>query len=295
MSTSEATKYKSVRVGNVNMFYREAGEEDAPVLLLLHGFPTSSHMYRNLIPLLSDSFRVIAPDLPGFGSTEAPPRGEYDYTFDNLFRAVEGFTEALNLNRYAIFVFDYGSPVGFRLAMAHPDRITAIISQNGNAYEEGLQDAWDPIRVYWETPSQENRDNLRDLLTSETTYFQYTHGVPEEKLPLVSPDAIAHDQAILDRDSEVQLDLFGDYKTNVAMYPEWQEYMRTNQPPFLATWGRNDPFFGPAGADAFKRDLPNAEVHLFDTGHFALETHGREIADLVKAFLLRNARPQDAG
>lgn len=245
-------------------------------------------MYRNLIPQLSGDFRVIAPDLPGFGSTKAPMRGKFDYTFDNLANAVQRFTDALSLDKFAIMVFDYGAPVGFRLASLNPEKITAIISQNGNAYEEGLQETWDPIRAYWETPSQENRDNLRGLLASEITHFQYTHGVTEERLPLVSPDAIAHDQAILDRDAEIQLDLFGDYKSNVALYSDWQEYLRTNQPPFIATWGDSDPFFGPAGAEAFKRDLPDAEIHLFKTGHFALETHGYEIGVLLKDFLKRN-------
>ena len=288
MRVSELTTYHFVRVGAANVFYRQAGKQDAPVILLLHGFPTSSHMFRNLIPQLSEKFRVIAPDLPGFGSTEAPGRGEYDYTFDNLFKTIEGFTEALKLGRYAIYVFDYGAPVGFRLAAAHPEQVTAIITQNGNAFEEGLLDAWSPIRAYWEEPSQENRDNLRALLSLETTRFQYTHGVPEDLQSRVSPDAIAHDQAILDREAELQLDLFGDYKSNVALYPKWQEYFREYQPPLLATWGKNDPFFGVAGAEAFKRVLPEAEIHLFDTGHFALETHGHEIADRIRSFLEGN-------
>lgn len=281
------TRYRTVDVDGVGMFFREAGPEDAPVLLLLHGFPTSSHMFRNLIPLLADRYRVIAPDLPGFGATVAPPRGSYDYTFESLFRSVEGFTEALGLTAYALYVFDYGAPVGFRLAAAHPERVTALISQNGNAYEDGLEDAWGPIRAYWETPSRENRDALRVLLQRDTTRFQYTHGVPADRLDRIAPDAVAHDQAILDRDAEIQLDLFGDYKTNVALYPAWQDYFRRHRPPFLAVWGRNDPFFGPAGAEAFARDLPDAEIHLFDTGHFALETHGIEIAAAIRAFLGR--------
>lgn len=287
--TKQAVKYRTIDLGDgIEMFYREAGDENAPVVLLLHGFPTSSHMYRNLIPQLADDYHVIAPDLPGFGSTKAPKRGAYNYTFDNLYKAVQAFIEKLNLTRFAVMVFDYGAPVGFRLAAANPEKITALISQNGNAYKEGLLNAWDPIRAYWEDPSEENRKNLRGLLSADTTKFQYTHGVPENRLSYVSPDATAHDQVILDREPELQLDLFGDYKTNVALYPQWQQYLRTYKPPFLATWGNADPFFGPAGAQAFKRDLPDAEVHLLDTGHFALETHGLEIGALIKNFLSRN-------
>lgn len=293
--SNTAIHYKTAQLGDVELFYREAGKASDPTVLLLHGFPTSSHMYRNLIPLLADSYRIIAPDLPGFGSTKAPARGAYDYTFDNLYKAVESLTVALGLDRFAIMVFDYGAPVGFRLAAANPGKISAIISQNGNAYEEGLEDAWGPIRAYWEHPSQENRDNLRAFLTREGTTFQYTHGVPADRLDRISPDAIAHDQAILDRDADIQLDLFGDYKTNVALYPEWQSYFRANKPPFLATWGKNDPFFGPAGAEAYRRDLPDAEVHLFDTGHFALETHLPEIAPRIKMFLDRSIGSGSAG
>ena len=285
MLNASKTRYKTITVNNTEVFYREAGNTNLPVLLLLHGFPTSSHMYRNLIPMLSDNFRIIAPDLPGFGSTIAPPRGEYAYTFDSLYKTIEAFTNALALDRYALFVFDYGAPIGFRLATAHPERITAIISQNGNAYEEGLLSSWDPIRAYWESSSRKDRDTLKVFLIEETTLLQYKHGVPEDMKDLISPDAIAHDQSILDRDSEIQLDLFGDYKSNVSLYPVWQEYFRTYKPPFLATWGKNDLFFGPQGAEAFKRDMPNAQVYLFDTGHFALETHGHEIANLVKGFL----------
>ncbi len=287
MSHQTRTKHRSIQVEDVDVFYREAGDPSAPVLLLLHGFPTSSHMFRNLIPLLADAYRVIAPDLPGFGSTKVPGRGEFTYTFNRLYEVIEGFTEALELNSYALFVFDYGAPVGFRLAEANPEKVTAIISQNGNAYEEGLQEAWAPIRTYWDNPSQENRDRLRALLAEETTRFQYTHGVPDKLLPLIGPDAIAHDQAILDREPEIQLDLFRSYQTNVALYPAWQAYLKAEQPPVLATWGQNAPFFGPAGAEAFKRDVPDAEIHLLDTGHFALETHGAEVADLVKDFLAR--------
>ena len=287
MSVS-AIKYRSADLGEVQMFYREGGSISSPALLLLHGFPTSSHMFRDLIPQLADKFRVIAPDLPGFGYTKAPARGAYAYTFGNLYKAIRAFVDAIGLQRFAMLVFDYGAPVGFRLAAAYPNRVSAIITQNGNAYAEGLQEnTLVPMRAYWEHPTAANRDALRAFLSIEATRFQYTHGVPEDKLELVSPDAIAHDQAILDRDPELQLDLFGDYKTNIALYPRWQEYLRTAKPPVLAVWGNGDPFFGPAGAHAFRRDVPDAEIHLFETGHFALETDGLEIATLMKDFLNR--------
>jgi pimeloyl-ACP methyl ester carboxylesterase len=270
------------------MFYREAGEKTASVVLLLHGFPTSSHMYRNLIPQLADKYRVIAPDFPGFGYTRAPERSIYAYTFANLYKALLAFVITLELERFTLMMFDYGAPVGFRLAAAYPNRVSAIVTQNGNAYREGLrEDMLTPMRAYWEHPSAANRDALRAFLTVEATRFQYTHGVPDDKLELVSPDAIAHDQTILDRDLEVQLDLFGDYKSNVALYPRWQEYMRETKPPVLAVWGKGDPFFRPAGANAFRKDVPDAEIHLLDTGHFALETDGIEIARLIRDFLAR--------
>jgi pimeloyl-ACP methyl ester carboxylesterase len=283
-----AVRYKTVDLGEVQMFYREAGARTAPTVLLLHGFPTSSHMYRNLIPQLADRYRVLAPDFPGFGSTTAPVRGTYAYTFANLYRALLAFVDALELERFAMMMFDYGAPVGFRLAAAYPRRIAAIITQNGNAYEEGLrEDTIGPMRAYWERPTAANREALRPFLTIEATRMQYTHGVPADKLELVSPDAVAHDQAILDRDPELQLDLFGDYKSNLALYPRWQEYLRTVRPPVLVVWGSGDPFFGPAGAHAFRKDAPDAEIHLFDTGHFALETDGPEIATLIRTFLAR--------
>lgn len=287
---ASAVRYRTIALGEVEMFYREAGDRGAPIVLLLHGFPTSSHMYRDLIPQLADKYRVIAPDLPGFGSTKAPARDAYDYTFDNLYKAVEAFVHALALERFALMVFDYGAPVGFRLAAANPDRIRAIITQNGNAYEEGLrEDTLTPMRAYWERPTAANWDALRPFLTLETTRFQYTHGVPQEKLELVSPDAIEHAQAILDRNPELQLDLFGDYKSNVALYPRWQAYLRDSKPPVLAVWGTGDPFFAPAGAHAFRKDVPEAEVHLFETGHFALETDGHAITVLIRDFLDRHA------
>jgi pimeloyl-ACP methyl ester carboxylesterase len=282
-------RYRTVDLGEVEMFYRESGRRTSPALLLLHGFPTSSHMFRDLIPQLADKFRVVAPDLPGFGYTKAPARGAYAYTFGNLYKAVRAFVDAIELQRFAMLVFDYGAPVGFRLASAYPNRVAAIISQNGNAYEVGLQETTlAPMRTYWDHPTAENRNALRAFLSPEGTRFQYMRGVPDDKRELVSPDAIAHDQAIVDRDPEIQLDLFADYKTNVALYPRWQEYLRTAKPPVLAVWGKGDPFFGPAGAHAFRRDVPDAEIHLFETGHFALETHGPEIAALMRDFLDRN-------
>jgi pimeloyl-ACP methyl ester carboxylesterase len=279
--------YRSVDTGGHRVFYRVAGEPANPAVLLLHGFPTSSHMFRDLIPLLADRYHVVAPDLPGFGNTVSPSRGQFGYTFDNLALVIGGFVEAIGLHRYALYVFDYGAPTGFRLAVRHPDRITAIISQNGNAYEEGLSDGWNPIRAYWQDASQSNREALRVFLTPETTVWQYTHGVPDPTA--VSPDGYSLDNFYLGRPgaAELQLDLFGDYKSNVALYPTFQKYFRTYKPPFLAVWGKNDPFFLPQGAEAFKRDIPDAVVRFFDTGHFALETHAAEIAAAIGDFLPR--------
>jgi pimeloyl-ACP methyl ester carboxylesterase len=265
------------------VFYRAAGDPSAPVVLLLHGFPTSSFMFRELIPRLADQFRVIAPDLPGFGFTEVPEKRKYTYSFDALARTMEAFTDALGLNRYAIYVFDYGAPTGFRLAMAHPERVTAIVSQNGNAYEEGLGDAWGPIRKYWAEPTAENREVIRqNILTLEGTRWQYTHGVANPES--VAPESYTLDAALLERkgNKEIQLDLFLDYASNVKLYPKFQEYFRKSKPPLLAIWGKNDPFFIPAGAEAYKKDLPNAKVQFLDTGHFATETHVVEIAAAMK-------------
>src|SRR5580704_4880545 len=277
--------FRKVDVDGFNIFYREAGAKDAPPILLLHGFPSAGHMFRDLIPLLADRFHLIAPDLPGFGQSDMPERGEFAYTFDNVARVIERFTEVIGLDRYAIYVFDYGAPTGFRLATWHPERISAIISQNGNAYVEGLSDGWKPIRAYWEDPSQANRDALRAFLALETTIWQYTHGVADPTA--VSPDGYSLDNFYLARpgQDDIQLDLFGDYKNNIRLYPTFQNYFRTHKPPLLAAWGRNDPFFLPAGAEAFRRDIPNAVVRFFDAGHFALETHAAEIAAAIGDFL----------
>ena len=274
------------QVDDVKVFYRQAGDPAAPVVLLLHGFPTSSFMYRDLIPMLSDRYHVIAPDMPGFGLTEVPEK--YSYTFDQLAKTMQRFTEVLGLDRYAMQVFDYGAPVGWRLAVARPERVTALITQNGNAYEEGLADGWIPIRKYWEDPSAANREAVRHFVTPEAIKWQYTHGVKD--LSRVAPDTYLLDAALTSRPGnvEIQLDLFLDYANNVARYPEFQAYFREHRPPLLAVWGKNDPFFLNAGAEAFKRDLPRAEVHFFDTGHFALETHVAEIGPVILEFLDRN-------
>lgn len=278
-----------VEADGVQVFYRAAGNPSAPVVLLLHGFPASSFMFRDLIPRLADRYRVIAPDLPGFGFTEVPVERKYTYSFDALAATIEAFTEALRISRYALYVFDYGAPTGFRLAMAHPERVAAIVSQNGNAYEEGLGDAWAPIRKYWAMPTAENREVIRqNVLTLEGTRWQYTHGVaiPES----VAPEAYTLDTALMERpgNKEIQLDLFLDYASNVKLYPKFQEYFRKSKPPLLAIWGKNDPFFIPAGAEAFRKDLPNAQVQFLDTGHFATETHVLEIAAAMKEFLEAN-------
>jgi len=280
-------RYRTADVDGLNVFYREAGTGVAPKLLLLHGFPSASHMFRDLIPLLADRFHIVAPDLPGFGRSDMPSRTDFKYTFDNLADVIDRFTQIIGFDKFAVYVFDYGAPTGFRLAVKHPERVTAMISQNGNAYEEGLSEGWNPIRAYWRDASEANRKALRDLLKPETTYWQYTHGVPDTLQ--VSPDGYSLDNFYLARPGadEVQLDLFGDYKSNVALYPAFQNYFRTRKPPFLAVWGKNDPFFLPPGAEAFKRDIPNATVRFLDTGHFALETHAQEIADEIRTFLRR--------
>jgi pimeloyl-ACP methyl ester carboxylesterase len=281
-----SVSYKTAQVNGFKVFYREAGDPEAPTLLLLHGFPTSSHMFRNLIPELAGDYHIIAPDLPGFGFSDLPDHKSFAYTFEHLAEVIGQFIDGLGLSEFAIYVFDYGAPVGFRLMLKYPEKITAIISQNGNAYEEGLSDGWAPIRAYWEDPSQKNREALRSLCTEDMTRLQYTHGV-ENAERRIAPEAIALDQALLDRpqSAEIQLDLFGDYKSNVALYPKFQEYFRTHRRPTLAVWGKNDPFFLPAGAEAYKRDNPNARVVFYDTGHFALETHAAEIGAEIRSFL----------
>jgi pimeloyl-ACP methyl ester carboxylesterase len=279
------TTYRTATVGNVEVFYREAGSATAPVILLLHGFPTASHMFRELIPLLAGEYRVIAPDLPGFGNTRAPPRGEFDYTFDNLARVVGGFIDALRLDRFSLYVFDYGAPTGYRVALAQPDRVTAIISQNGNAYLEGFSDAWGAWQTYWREPTPEHREACRKSLSADVIrQWQYFNGADPER---ISPDGYTLDIAYMARPDaeEIQLDLILDYRSNVALYPSFQAYFRDRQPPFLAAWGRHDAHFIPAGALAYQRDLPEARIHLLDTGHFALETHAQEIGELILEFL----------
>lgn len=280
--------YRDEQVDNVKIFYREAGDPKAPTVLLLHGFAASSFMFRDLIPELADRYHVIAPDLPAFGFTEAPARGEYAYTFSQLARTIGQFTEQLKLNAYALMVHDYGAPVGWRLAVAHPERVTAIISQNGNAYEEGLGESWSPIQRYWHEPTQQNRNALHDFPTPASIKWQYLEGVADKSL--VSPDGYTLEglQILRPGMADIQLDLMLDYASNVAMYPVFQKYFREYQPPLLAVWGKNDPFFLPAGAEAWKRDLPSANIRFYDTGHFALETHGQEITPVIREFLDKN-------
>jgi len=293
VSPVTAIHYRYQQAGDVNVFYREAGDPASPVLLLLHGFAGSSFMFRDLIPQLADRYHVIAPDLPAFGFTEAPARGEYAYTFAQLAETIGRFTEELHLNRYALLVHDYGAPVGWRLALAHPQRVTALISQNGNAYEEGLGEAWAPIQQYWRDPTVENRHALSEFPTPAAIKWQYLEGVSDQSL--ISPDGYSLEgmQVLRPGNAEIQLDLLLDYASNVEMYPQFQHYFRQYQPPLLAVWGKNDPFFLPAGAEAWKRDLPDAEIRFYDTGHFALETHAKEIGTAVRDFLDRHVRQSD--
>lgn len=283
----QQVRYHTVAIDGVDLFYREAGPKTAPVVLLLHGFPTSSHMFRNLIPALADHYRVIAPDYPGFGRSAMPDRERFAYTFDNYAALVEKLTERVGAERYALYVFDYGAPVGFRLATRHPERVTALVVQNGNAYEDGIAGFWDPIKAYWASGGEAEREAVRWLTSIEATTWQYTNGVKD--VGLVSPDAPLLDQLGMDRpgNQEIQLDLFYDYRTNIPLYPAWQAYFREHRPPALVVWGANDEIFVGAGAAPYKRDLPDAEIHMLDTGHFALETHGAEIARLMRDFLAR--------
>lgn len=278
-------RYHKLHVNGLNVFYREAGDKNAPVILLLHGYPTSSFMYRNLIPILASQYHVIAPDLPGFGFSDAPDRNLYNYTFDNLALSMQGFIEVLQLKRFAIYVFDYGAPVGLRLALANKEKIRGIISQNGNAYEEGLSTAWDPLQKYWRQPTEENRASLKGFMSLDITRFQYEHGVDD--LSQLSPDTYTLDQYFLDLPGhlDIQLDLILDYRTNVALYPTFQAYFREQKPPILAVWGNRDPYFLPEGANGYKRDNPDAIVKFYDTGHFALETHVEEIGNDILSFL----------
>ena len=289
-NATSVVHYRYEQVGDVKVFYREAGNPSAPTVLLLHGFAASSFMFRDLIPQLADRYHVIAPDLPAFGFTEAPARGEYAYTFTQLAKTIGQFTEQLKLDKYALMVHDYGAPVGWRLAVAHPDRVTAIISQNGNAYEEGLGDSWAPIQKYWHEPTQQNRNALKDFPTPASIKWQYLEGVTDKRS--VSPDGYTLEGLQISRpgNADIQLDLVLDYASNVAMYPTFQAYFRKYQPPLLAVWGKNDPFFLPAGAEAWKRDLPKADIRFYDTGHFALETHGKEIIPVIREFLDKNIR-----
>jgi pimeloyl-ACP methyl ester carboxylesterase len=279
------THFKTVTVDGHEVFFREAGDPSHPTILLLHGFPSASHMFRDLIPELADRYHVVAPDLPGFGMTEIKSRDAFAYTFDNLANVIDRFTEVVGLTRFAVYIFDYGAPVGLRIASRHPERISAIITQNGNSYLEGVSEAFNPVQAYWADPTDENRNALRGFLAPATTLFQYTHGVPDTSL--VSPDGRTLDDAYLARpgNDEIQLDLLLDYASNVAAYGAFQAYFRSHQPPLLAVWGKNDPFFIPAGAEAFRRDLPDADIRFFDTGHFALETHAAEIGAAIREFL----------
>ncbi len=281
-------KFKTADVDGLKLFYREAGDASRPTVLLLHGFPSASHMFRDLIPELAGKYHVVAPDLPGFGQTEQLSRDKFDYTFQNLTKVIARFTEVIGLDKFALYVFDYGAPVGFRLAVAHPERVTAIVTQNGNTYLEGVSEAFAPVQAYWNEPSQANRDALRGFLAPETTLFQYTHGVADPSL--VSPDGRNLDDFYLSRpgNDEIQLDLLLDYQSNVALYDTIQAYLRKHQPPVLAVWGKNDPFFIPPGAEAFKRDVPSADIRFVDSGHFALETHAAEIGAAMREFLAKH-------
>ena len=290
----QQTKHRTIEIHGLDIFYREAGPADAPTVLLLPGFPTSSHMFRNLIPRLSDRFHLVAPDYPGYGASAMPDLKDFDYSFDNLAEVVDRFVETIGLERYSIYLMDYGAPVGYRLATKHPERVDSLIVQNGNTYEEGLREFWNPIKAYWKDKTPENAKVLRDsLLTIEATKWQYTHGV--RNVETIAPDNWFNDQYLLDRpgNKDIQIELFSSYGTNPPLYPEWQAYFRKHQPPTLIAWGRNDYIFPGEGAEPYKRDLDNVDYHLLDTGHFALEEDGDVIANLMRDFLERNVVRQD--
>ena len=291
METQNINKilHRTVEVDGLDIFYREAGPKDANTILLLHGFPTSSHMFRNLMQVLSDRFHLVAPDYPGFGNSSMPSIEEYDYTFDSIADVTDSFTEKLGLNKYSLYMMDYGAPVGYRIAVKHPERVESLIVQNGNAYEEGLREFWDPIKAYWKEKSKENADVLRDsLLTIEATKWQYTNGVRNPAT--IAPENWFHDQYLLDRpgNKEIQLQLFYDYGSNPPLYPKWQTYFREYQPPTLIVWGKNDYIFPEEGAHPYKRDLKNIEFHILDTGHFALEEDGEKVSHLITCFMAKH-------
>ncbi|MDW0139307.1 MAG: alpha/beta hydrolase [Nitrososphaeraceae archaeon] len=284
-------KNQTITVDGQTIFYREAGDKDkTPTILLLHGFPTSSHMFRNVIPALADKFHLVAPDYPGFGYSSMPPVDRFEYTFDHLAEIVEKFVHQIGLEKYSLYVMDYGAPVGYRIAVKHPEKVEALIVQNGNAYDEGLGEFWEPLRAYWSEPNEKNKNALKKFLTLEATRWQYTHGVKNENA--ISPDNWIHDQSLLDRpgNNEIQLQLFYDYKSNPPLYPQWQEYFRKYQPPTLVVWGRNDIIFSKEGAIPYQRDLKDVQIHLLNTGHFALEEEGELIAELISRFLLTNRK-----
>ena len=285
VSNQHPVRYNTIRLNELEVFYPEAGPQDAPVILLLHGFPTSSNMFRNLIPRLATSFHVVAPDYPGFGQSSMPSHNDFDYSFENLTNVVEALVDKLGLTKYSIYVMDYGAPIGYRLALRHPERVQALIVQNGNAYDEGLREFWDPIKKYWSDPTTENREAIRFLVDPKSTRWQYENGVADHTL--LDPTTWILDQVGLDRpgNAEIQLDLFYSYRTNVPLYPEFQAFFRQFQPPTLIVWGKNDFIFPPEGAVPYPLDLKDVETHLLDTGHFALETHGEEIANRIEEFL----------
>ena len=286
-SSQHPVIYGTLKIDNLEIFYREAGDPNKPTILLLHGFPTSSHMFRNLIPLLADKYHVLAPDYPGFGYSSAPSVSEFTYTFDQLTNVIDRFVAAKGLKKYSLYLQDYGAPIGYRLAVKYPERVEALIVQNGNAYEEGLRGFWNPLKTYWKNPTEENANKLRDFLKVGATKWQYTHGTRNPNR--ISPDTWTIDQALLDRpgNQEIQLKLFLDYGSNPPLYPQWHEYFRKHQPPTLIVWGKNDQIFPAEGAEPYKRDLKNIEFHLFDTGHFALEEYGDRIAQLIHSFLAK--------